>query len=146
MSLEANKQALLAFAAAYTRGDWDAVEALLTEDFRWVVPTARAPQSDSLRQQGRTMTAADRSRDETLAVFKSTQGTCVDGKFSVEVLSMTAEGDRVAAEARSYAVSSTTGRVYNNQYVYVMHFRGGKISLFREYQDTLHAFDVWLAA
>ena len=38
----------------------------------------------------------------------------------------------------------TNGRIYNQQYHFLLTFRDGKISAVREYLDTQHANDVWL--
>jgi len=54
---------------------------------------------------------------------------------------LTAEGDRVAVEAESYA-KLTNGRVYSNQYHFLIEVRDGKIQSVREYLDTMHANDV----
>lgn len=143
--IEHNKSVVLAFADTYTRGDWPALKALCTDDFRWVVPIARAMQSNQMRAQERTMSAQNRSLSEMLEVFEMAKSTSVDSRFDLKVLTMTAEADRVAAELEGYAVCAATGRTYNNLYFYLMYFRDGKISLFREYQDTLHAYDVWMA-
>jgi ketosteroid isomerase-like protein len=143
---EANKAIVLAFADAYTRGDWDAIEALCTDDFRWVVPASTRMQSAQLRAQPHVLTGANRSRSEMLEIFKYTRQHSVDGRFSLKINVMTAEEDRVAAEAEGYATSIETGRVYENNYMYLMYFTERKIRLFREYQDTLHAFDVWMAS
>jgi ketosteroid isomerase-like protein len=140
-----NKAAVVAFADTYTRGDWAALEALCTDDFRWVVPIARAMQSPQLKAQERTMTAQDRSLTEMLEVFRMAKANSVDGRFDLKVHTLTAEGDRVAAELEGYAVCAATGRTYNNLYFYLMYFRDGKIRELREYQDTLHAYDVWMA-
>lgn len=140
-----NKAAVLAFADAYSRGDWDAVEALCTEDFRWIVPNAEKMQSPSLASLERVMSFRDLSRDEMMQTFRATQANCIGGRFDIVVGQLTAEDDRVAAEAESHAVSKSTGRTYHNHYIWLMTFREGKIAQFREYQDTLHAFDVWMA-
>jgi len=142
---EANKAVVRAFADCYSRHDWQALAALCTEDFRWVVPIAAQVQSPQLRAQPYMMTAAERSRDEMLEVFKFIIPAAVDENFTVQIGVMTAEGDRVAAEAESHAVSKSTGRVYHNRYMWLMYFRGGKVCLFKEYQDTLHCYDVWMA-
>lgn len=60
-------------------------------------------------------------------------------KFSISTI--TAEGNRVAIEADSDAILAN-GKPYNNQYVFFFYFDDeGKISEFREYWDTLYAFE-----
>jgi ketosteroid isomerase-like protein len=48
---------------------------------------------------------------------------------------MTAEGDRVAVEAESFAIHAS-GKPYNNKYHFLMRFRDGKLLQFKEYMDT----------
>ena len=43
--LEANKQVVRQWCERYTNGDWDAVAALMADDFRWQVPTSQRRQS-----------------------------------------------------------------------------------------------------
>jgi ketosteroid isomerase-like protein len=142
---EINKSTVIAFADCYSRHDWDGIRALCTEDFRWVVPIAEEVQSAQLRAAPAVMLASDRSLDEMLEIFKYVITTAVDEVFTAKIGVITAEADRVAAEAESYAVSKATNRVYRNKYIWLMYFRSGKICLFREYQDTLHCYDVWMA-
>lgn len=60
-------------------------------------------------------------------------------KFNISTI--TAEENRVAVEAESEAVLAN-GNPYNNQYVFFFYFDDeGKISEFREYWDTLYAFE-----
>lgn len=60
------------------------------------------------------------------------------------VTSAIAEGDKVAVEAVS-AGDLKNGRRYRQEYHFLVEFRDGKISAVREYLDTQHAHDVWIA-
>lgn len=51
------------------------------------------------------------------------------------------EGERVAAEVESYGVRRD-GRIYNNQYHYLIIVRDGLIQHRCEYLDTMHANDL----
>ena len=62
----------------------------------------------------------------------------VTGGIDFTLHSMTAEGDRVAAEVSCHA-ELTTGKVYANQYHMLFGFRDGEIVEVKEYNDTLHA-------
>jgi ketosteroid isomerase-like protein len=55
--------------------------------------------------------------------------------------SLTAEEDRVAMEAESDMVHPQTGRRYNNHYHFLFKVKDGQLTLFKEYQDTLHIYD-----
>jgi len=62
----------------------------------------------------------------------------IDGGLTVKVTGMTAEGDRVAAEAESFA-RMKNGKTYQNRYHFLCVVRDGKIQSVREYLDTMHA-------
>ncbi len=64
--------------------------------------------------------------------------------LKMRVTSMIAEGDKVAVEALSEG-GLRNGRGYRQEYHFVLEFRDGKISVVREYLDTQHAHDVWIA-
>ena len=51
---------------------------------------------------------------------------------------LTAEGDRVAVEAESYA-KMKNGKTYQNTYHFLFIVRDGKIQSVKEYLDTIHA-------
>ncbi len=51
------------------------------------------------------------------------------------VHNLTAEGDRVAIEAESFA-THVSGKPYNNKYHFFMRLRDGLITEFKEYMDT----------
>jgi ketosteroid isomerase-like protein len=62
----------------------------------------------------------------------------------MNVISSLAEGDRVALEVTSSG-DLKNGRLYRQEYHFLLEFRGGKICAVREYLDTQHAYDVWIA-
>jgi uncharacterized protein len=66
----------------------------------------------------------------------------VTGGIDFTLHSMTAEQDRVAAEVSSHA-ELTTGAVYENQYHMLFRFRDELIIEVKEYNDTLHAREVF---
>jgi uncharacterized protein len=68
----------------------------------------------------------------------------LEGGLKMTVKSAIAEGDRVAVEAESEG-DLKNGRRYRQQYHFALQFRDGKICAVREYLDTQHAYDVWLA-
>jgi uncharacterized protein len=143
--LEASRTIVKAFCDLYTEGDWDGIGALLTEDFRWKAVTSQRRQSPTLAGVSGMNSDPGRTKEEALEIFRATQKNCVDGRFDLTPLSFTAEGDRVAFEAESYAVNKANGRIYDNRYHHLMVLRDGQIAELREYQDTLLVFDVWAA-
>ena len=60
------------------------------------------------------------------------------------VISSVTEEDRVALEVISSG-DLMNGRLYRQEYHFLMEFRQGQICAVREYLDTQHAHDVWLA-
>ncbi|SEP19384.1 nuclear transport factor 2 family protein [Trujillonella endophytica] len=142
---ERNKAAVLAFAAALGAGDIDALAELLAPDFSWEVPVAAAPVSSRLAGIG-APSGEPRDRATTLAVLDATLEATVGRSLRLDVGTMTAEDDRVAATATGHAVIAATGRTYANRYHQLFTFDGeGLIRRFVEYQDTLHTVDVWVA-
>ena len=65
-------------------------------------------------------------------------GSRLAGPMTLEVVGITAEGERVAVELEGDA-PTTDGRRYQNQYHFLFVVRDGKIVLAKEYQDTLHS-------
>ena len=58
--------------------------------------------------------------------------------LTLRIDALTVEGERVALEAESYGVRAD-GKVYCNQYHYLIIVRDGLIIERREYLDTIHA-------
>ena len=68
-------------------------------------------------------------------------GAAIDGALALRVKGVTAEGDRVAVEAESFA-KMKSGKTYQNRYHFLCEVGGGKIQAVREYLDTMHANEV----
>ena len=68
-------------------------------------------------------------------------GASIDGALSLRIKGVTAEGERVAVEAESFA-KMKNGKTYQNRYHFLCEVRGGKIQTVREYLDTMHANEV----
>jgi hypothetical protein len=68
-------------------------------------------------------------------------GTAMPKGLQVTPKGLTAEEDRVAAEAESYG-ETATGKIYNNLYHFLFEVRDSKIQAVREYLDTMHAKEV----
>lgn len=60
-------------------------------------------------------------------------------RFTIKA--MTAEGERVAVEAESEGLH-VSGKLYSNQYHFLMRFRDGKLLEFKEYMDTERVTDI----
>jgi ketosteroid isomerase-like protein len=144
--IQRNKASVVALFEHFSMGDLAAARSLCTPDFRWVVPTVSGFQSETLRNLPNILHADERLLDAAMEAFRLTYAGSVDGKIVFSIGEMTGEGDRVAAEGHSRAVNRANGRTYTNRYMFHVFFRDGKINQLREYQDTLHALDVWQLA
>lgn len=67
----------------------------------------------------------------------------LDGPFALEILSLIAEGDSVAAEAIGRGRRAATGTPYIQHYSYHFQMSRGRIVDIRLYQDTFHLWQVW---
>ncbi|MDB5395345.1 MAG: hypothetical protein JWM91_2851 [Rhodospirillales bacterium] len=122
MSSEANRKTALKMMADMEAFHLD--DAILTDDVSWWVPG-----------QG----AISKVTFQALAAGFQPM---LAGKFSLKVLGVTADGDRVAVEAESLA-PLTNGKTYNNTYHFLFLFRDGKICQVKEYNDSLHAAQIF---
>jgi ketosteroid isomerase-like protein len=67
----------------------------------------------------------------------------LEGRLSLEVLSLIAEGDSVAAEVIAKGRRAATGDSYIQHYSYHFRMGNGRIVDIRLYQDTFHLWQVW---
>jgi ketosteroid isomerase-like protein len=133
MTPEENKQVARELFARFNASDIPGVLALMTDDCTWLIPGKRE----------RMRTAGLYPRERIAKLFH----VMLDGLRSglkMAVKSAIAEGDQVAVEVQSEG-DLKNGRQYRQQYHFAMQFRDGKICAVREYLDTQHAYDVWLA-
>lgn len=127
MSIEANKKLAREFVDAIARADATAIQNAFAPD--GVCWTA-----------GSMPISGTYTRDQIADAARGVLGVFPEGlKFTIK--SITAEDDRVAIEAESYG-RHKSGRIYSNQYHFLMRIRGGKVAEWKEYMDTMHANDV----
>lgn len=130
MSIEENRKIVARFWDAFSSSDYDSALSLLDDrEFTWWI--LGSPQKFCLAG----------SRDK--AGFKALLGGVAanaPGGIKMTPSAWTAEGDRVAMEAESYALVS--GKVYNNLYHFLHIVRDGKIRMVKEYLDTQHATEI----
>ena len=123
----ANKDIARRFFDALSRADSGAIAAMYAEDaVLWTAGSLPFSGTSSKAQ-------AIQGMDAIMSVFP--EGL----KFTIK--EMTAEGERVAIEAESSG-RHVTGKLYNNQYHFLMRVRDGKVVEFKEYMDTMHAHEV----
>ena len=133
MNLDGNKTTAREFFARFSASDIEGALALMTDDATWLIPG----------KPERMPTAGVYSRERIRKLFYTMLKQLESG-LELTVNNMVAEGDRIALEAESRG-ELKNGRRYRQQYHFLIEFRDGKICAVREYLDTQHAHDVWLA-
>jgi ketosteroid isomerase-like protein len=124
-----NKALVARFFELLSSGDVDDAFLLVAEDAEWTIPESLSPapvHRDAVRERAKVMHELSR------------------GSFRQWVVSMTAEDDRVAVEARSSA-SFASGAEYRNRYHFLFVVRDGRIAGVRAYSDTWHVKEVLFA-
>ena len=133
MTPEQNKQRVREFFSRFGARDVAGALALMTDDCTWLIPG----------KPERMATAGEYSKERLARLFQRMLGQLEHG-LKMTVRSVVAEGDRVAAEVESEG-DLKNGRRYRQQYHFAIELADGKIRSVREYLDTQHAYDVWLA-
>ena len=119
--IERNKEIAKKFFVSMSNGDIAAIIDSYAEDVK-------------IYTMGNTLISgvSDKARAKEFA--GSVLGAFPQGiRFVVH--NLTAEGDRVAIEAESFA-THVSGKPYNNKYHFFMRLRDGLITEFKEYMDT----------
>lgn len=130
MGTTENKNIVLGFVEALSKGNLDAVSAALADDATWWLP-------GSLPVSG-----THRGKKGILEGFFGKAVPLFEPRtLSISVQNTIAEGDCVAVEwiARG---KSAKGKSYENYYNVVFEVKNGKIQAVREYVDTLYAKEV----
>lgn len=124
---ENNKQRVREFFAILNRGDVAALLAAYAEDAH-------------LETLGNTLISGSFTCEQIGAAAAQIFEVFPQGlSFSVDA--MTAEGERVAVEARSQG-RHVSGQMYSNRYHFLFVLRHGRVVLLREYMDTERVTDV----
>lgn len=127
MSAEDNKKVVLGFFENMNAGNGAAVLGALADSATWWV-------------LGNFPLSGTRTKAQ-FAQLIGELGSKIDGALRVTPTGVTAEGDRVAVEAESYA-KMKSGKTYQNKYHFLFVVRDGKIQQVKEYLDTMHANEV----
>lgn len=120
------------FFATFSTGNVDQIMDSLTEDASWWVSGTIEGMSgtNSKKQLGDLLRAV-------VPLYK-------DGALKIWPTSMIAEGNKVAAEAESFA-ELNSGKTYNNRYHFLIELEGGKVRSVKEYSDTHHMLETFSA-
>jgi ketosteroid isomerase-like protein len=127
-----NKSIVVEFLEVFSEGDVPGVLERLHDDATWWV-------SGSIEGF-----AGTKSKEEMGKLLEGVVTVYRQGALRLTPVAMLAEGDRVAVETEGYAVL-TNGRVYEPQSAFVFEVSDGKIGSVREYIDTLHAHEIFVA-
>lgn len=132
MGTDHNRATAQRFFDLFSASDIDGVLALMTDDATWRIPGKKelAP------------TAGVYTKERIGRLFRRMIEGLTAG-LHMTVLSSIAEADRVALEVVSSG-DLKNGRLYRQEYHFLMEFRDGRISAVREYLDTQHAHEVWI--
>lgn len=124
---ERNKQLVRDFFAIMNRGDVPAIVAAYADDGYLVT-------------MGRTLISGKFTRAQIEAAAGQIYDVFPQGlTFTIEA--MTAEGERVAVEARSQG-RHVSGALYSNEYHFLFVFRDGKLAVLKEYMDSERVTDI----
>ena len=127
MSIEANKGLVLGLFENLSAGKIGAVLDAMTDTATWWVA-------------GNFELSGTKTKAEFGELLKGVTSAMPNGlKITPKVV--TAEGDRVSVEAESYG-EMANGKVYNNQYHFMIEVSDGKVQAVREYLDTIHAKEI----
>ncbi|MDB5968396.1 MAG: hypothetical protein JWQ90_846 [Hydrocarboniphaga sp.] len=119
--MQDNKAVVTAFMRALGSGDLDTLQALITEDIQAVCT-------------GTSVVSGTRHHADICAVA-GFLGTVTRGGIDFQILSMTAEDERVSCEVQGYS-TLVNGTAYNNQYHFLFFIRDRRVFRIREYIDT----------
>ncbi len=124
---DANKGVVLGFFENFSGGKFEDALGMMTDDATWWVA-------------GKFELSGTKTKAEFGALVKGI-GAAMPNGLKITPKGVTAEGDRVAVEAESYG-ELANGKVYNNQYHFLIELSDGKIKAVREYLDTIHAKEI----
>lgn len=133
MSIAGNKAVASEFFARLSAWDITGALGLMTDDGTWWLSGKRE-----------TLATAGVYDQAKLTRLFETMQSRLKGPLVMTIKSSIGEGDKVAMEAESLG-ELTNGRTYRQQYHFLMEFRDGKIHAVKEYLDTQHVYNVWLA-
>jgi hypothetical protein len=123
MSIEENVQVVKDFFAAVGRGDLHGMLALSAEDIEWIIPGEDWP------------LAGTRRGHAGLADLLQTSSEAMETSF-MEPREFVAQGDRVLVVGFARGRIVATNRPFEDDWVFAITVRNGKLTNIREYIDT----------
>jgi uncharacterized protein len=131
MSATENKQTVRQFLACFNTNNVAGVLEMMTDDVTWWI----AGKADQLPAAGTY------DKQQATQLLNNMVSQLPNG-VKMTVKNLIAENDQVAAEVEGYG-ELANGRVYQQQYHFLLTVRDGKISGINEYLDTQHVYAVW---
>lgn len=128
MDQESAKSVVTRFLETFSGGDVDAIMDMMTDDATWWVA-------------GTLELSGTKTKAEFRELLSGISELC-EGPIALTPKSMIAEGNTVAAEVESLA-HLKNGRVYNNEYHFLIEVRGNQVCRVKEYLDTMHTHDTF---
>ena len=128
-ALEATRAVAVAFLEHCFGGRMEAAIDLLAPDATWWV----------IGDPAKVRVSGLKNRPRIERMLANLRGVFPDG-MQGSIDGVTAEGERVAIEARSTA-QAANGLVYRNHYHFLVQVRGGRVVHVREYMDTHGLFE-----
>lgn len=130
--LERNKDVVRHFLSIFSTGDVAGILSCLDDDCTWWISGNVPGISGSY------------SKQEMGELLSGIVNVYKQGALPITPGSMTAEGKRVAVEAESCS-ELNNGRVFKNTYHFLFEVDGERITNIREYSDTLHMYETFIA-
>jgi ketosteroid isomerase-like protein len=131
VTTESQKQRAMEFLKEFERPDPARLAAFITEDFEYEL-MARMPGVKT-----------HFNREEAMRDFVGMLKVIVPNGFNFGYGVAISDGPHVVVEAESRTTTSS-GRPYNNRYLFFFRFDGDKIARMREYCDTNHVREVFM--
>ena len=126
------KRRAVEFVKEFERPDAAKIAALITDDFEYELMT-RMPGVHTRF-----------NRDEALSDFVGMLNRMAPNGMTFAVGKVICDGEDVVVEAESKAIL-VNNRPYNNRYLFHLEFRGDKVARMREYCDTNHIREAFMA-
>jgi ketosteroid isomerase-like protein len=131
MSIGENKRIVREFMTLFERSAFAELLDMMAEEATWTI--AGKPHLFA--------GAGVKTKGQMGSIWEGLYET-LDGGLEMKVIGMVAEDDRVAAEVRSHATTKS-GKIYDNDYHFLIVVRDGKIAQIKEYTDLMHAAEVF---
>jgi ketosteroid isomerase-like protein len=133
MGIDANKQLATVFFGRFSANDVAGALDMLADDLTWWIAGKPGAQPAS----------GVHDKAWIARLFERMTGQ-IDGPMLMAVESLVAEGDKVAVAVKGHG-KLRDGRLYENEYHFLITVRDGKICAVREYLDTQHVVATWFA-